>query len=66
MHPKCNTANDADVYELDLSEHDLVIMATDGVFDNLWDHDLEKLIKSYLKVLCLTPSEQLKCSHPSH
>lgn len=47
MHPKCNTANDADVYEIDLREGDVVVMATDGVFDNLWDSDLEKLIKSY-------------------
>ena len=46
LHPNSNTANDAEVYELDLQEGDLVVMATDGVFDNLWDRDLEKILGS--------------------
>lgn len=50
MHPMCNTASDADVYEIDLQEHDLVLLATDGVFDNLWDDELAALIRSYIDV----------------
>lgn len=48
--PHCDTADDAMVYELGLQENDLVLMATDGVFDNLWDAELEALLATYLDV----------------
>ena len=50
LHPHSNNANDAGVYELDLKSHDLVVMATDGVLDNLWDEDLQDIISAFDQV----------------
>lgn len=50
LHPHSNNANDAEVYELDLKSHDLVVMATDGVLDNLWDEDLQDIISAFDQV----------------
>lgn len=50
LHPHTNGAKDAEVYELELRENDLVLMATDGIYDNLWDYDLEDVVSAYLEV----------------
>lgn len=58
--PNCNTADDAEVYELGLQAGDIIVMATDGVFDNLFTTDLEDIIGAYMTVIAL-PS----IPHPS-
>ena len=50
LHPHSNNANDAEVYELDLQPHDVIVMATDGVLDNLWDEDLQDIISAFNQV----------------
>ncbi len=49
--PNSNTADDAAVYELDLKAGDIVVMATDGVFDNLFTSDLEDIIGAFMTVI---------------
>jgi len=48
--PNSNTADDAQVYEIDLQPGDVVVMATDGVFDNLFTSDLENIIGAFKTV----------------
>lgn len=46
--PDTDTARDADVYEVPLQAGDVVIMATDGLFDNLWEEQLLELVEEAL------------------
>lgn len=50
LHADTDYAEDAEVFELDLQAGDVVVMATDGILDNLWDADLAKLVSSHVKV----------------
>ena len=45
-----DTCESAVVYELELEAGDVVILATDGVLDNLWDDQLAELVHSCLGV----------------
>lgn len=45
-----DTADDATVYDVDqLEEGDLVIFATDGLFDNMWNDEMQAHIEGHLK-----------------
>ena len=46
-----DTADDAVVYEVDLEEGDLIIFGTDGLFDNMWNDEMEVHIASHIKVI---------------
>ena len=50
LHPNSDCANSADCYEIVLVEGDMIVMATDGIFDNLWDKELEKIVIKHTKV----------------
>ncbi|EFJ43633.1 hypothetical protein VOLCADRAFT_96188 [Volvox carteri f. nagariensis] len=41
--PDTDTAEDAQMYQLALEPGDVVILATDGLFDNMWDEELVSL-----------------------
>lgn len=41
------------MYEIPLEEGDVVILATDGLFDNLWDEQLLELVDEALQVGCV-------------
>ena len=45
-----DTCESAVVYELELHPGDVIIVATDGVLDNLWDKDMAKLVHQFLGV----------------
>lgn len=46
-----DTSEDAVVYEVDLEEGDLIVFGTDGLFDNMWNDEMEAHIASHLKVI---------------
>ena len=50
LWPQADSADDADVYEVDLQPGDVIIMGSDGLFDNMWDAQLEKIVAAHLKV----------------
>lgn len=41
-------ALNADVYSFDVQNGDVVVMGSDGIFDNLWDSDLEETVDAAL------------------
>ena len=45
-----DTCESAVVYELELEAGDVVVLATDGVLDNLWDQQIADLVYKDLKV----------------
>lgn len=51
-----DTSESAVVYELELHPGDVIIVATDGVLDNLWDSQMAMLVHQFLgvrqKLLC--------------
>lgn len=58
--PGADGPADADVYELDLEAGDVLVAATDGLFDNMWDRQLEQLVATDLKVR-VGPCERRQC-----
>lgn len=44
----CSDPESADIYQLRLKEGDIVIMASDGLFDNLFESEIQKIIKNCL------------------
>ena len=50
LWPQADSADDADVYEVDLQPGDIIVMGSDGLFDNMWDAELEKIVAAHLKV----------------
>lgn len=48
--PEADTPEAADVYEVELLPGDVVILGSDGLFDNMWDRELEALVAEHLKV----------------
>ena len=49
-----STAEDADTYTIELQRQDIIVMASDGVLDNLWIDDMSQIVYSVLKVMPLT------------
>lgn len=47
-----DTCEDACIYELELEAGDVVVLATDGVLDNLWDDQMAQLVAQSLGVCC--------------
>lgn len=47
--PGTDTADDADVYQVELRADDVILMGTDGLFDNLWDRQTLDIINSMLE-----------------
>lgn len=45
-----DTSESAVVYELELLPGDVIIVATDGVLDNLWDSQMAPLVHQFLGV----------------
>lgn len=45
-----DTSESAVVYELELHPGDVIIVATDGVLDNLWDSQMAMLVHQFLGV----------------
>lgn len=41
------------VYDMDLDVGDVIVMATDGLFDNVWDDDITALVLQQLQVSTL-------------
>ena len=50
--PGADGPEDADVYELDLANGDVLVLGTDGLWDNMWDAQLVKLVAAELQVRC--------------
>ena len=50
-----DTCESAVVYELELEPGDVVLLATDGVLDNLWDDQIAELVHECLGVRPLLP-----------
>ncbi|KAH6556520.1 hypothetical protein KP509_1Z173900 [Ceratopteris richardii] len=42
--PEAQTSKDATVYEVQLQSRDVIIMASDGLFDNVFDKDIENTV----------------------
>lgn len=38
------------MYEIELDDGDVIVMATDGLFDNVWDNDIAALVRNSLEV----------------
>lgn len=53
-----STAEDADTYTIELQRQDIIVMASDGVLDNLWIDDMSQIVYAVLKVV-LQPLETL-------
>lgn len=45
-----STADDADTYTINLQRQDIIVMASDGVLDNLWIDDMSEIIYTVLQV----------------
>jgi hypothetical protein len=52
LWPQADTPDDADVYEVDLQPGDVLVLGSDGLFDNMWDSELELVLQQHLQV-CL-------------
>jgi hypothetical protein len=48
--PETDTADAAQLYELEMESGDVVVMATDGLFDNMWDDQLADIVSGALEV----------------
>ena len=48
--PEADTADDADVYEVEMLPGDVIVLGSDGLFDNMWNFELEAIISEHLKV----------------
>jgi protein phosphatase PTC7 len=46
----CNDSpEDSDIYQLRVREGDLLVLATDGVFDNLFQEEILLIVKNFSK-----------------
>ena len=45
-----SSAEDADTYSITLQRQDIIVMASDGVLDNLWIDDMSQIVYTVLKV----------------
>ena len=53
-----DTCENATVYELELEAGDVVVLATDGVLDNMWDDQIAHVIHDCLGVSTKTNIHQ--------
>eukprot|EP00884_Botryococcus_braunii_P015282 jgi/Botrbrau1/2437/Bobra.0395s0058.1 len=47
--PEADTADDAALYEIDAQQGDILILGTDGLFDNMWNDQLERIVNNHLQ-----------------
>ncbi|KAL6748610.1 hypothetical protein V8C86DRAFT_2873510 [Haematococcus lacustris] len=45
--PETDTAADAQLYQLPVQEGDIIIVASDGLWDNLWDEQVAAMASKY-------------------
>jgi hypothetical protein len=50
--PEADKPEDADVYEVELLHGDIVVLGSDGLFDNMWNHEMEVIVRNHIKVGC--------------
>lgn len=55
MGVKCSLSKDADKYKIQVLPGDILILGSDGLFDNMWNEDLVDLVDTAM--LGLAPSE---------
>lgn len=48
--PEADTADDADVYEVEMLPGDVIVLGSDGLLDNMWNFELEAVVSEHLKV----------------
>ena len=58
-----DTSESAMVYELELEPGDVVVLATDGVLDNLWDDQIAEIVGKALGVSTALLNFRLYFSH---
>uniref|UniRef100_A0A061R614 Protein phosphatase n=1 Tax=Tetraselmis sp. GSL018 TaxID=582737 RepID=A0A061R614_9CHLO len=46
--PETDLASDADLYEVDVEDGDVVVLGSDGLFDNMWDEQLVGVVTSFV------------------
>jgi protein phosphatase PTC7 len=49
-YPEANSPDDADVYEVSLLPGDILVLGSDGLFDNMWDSQLEAVVREHMQV----------------
>lgn len=67
LKPGCDLYNnlpisdriDSDEYSITVNEGDIIVMGTDGLFDNLYTEEIQKIIKAHLKSGANTIASQL-------
>lgn len=45
--PDTDTSGDADLYELYMIPGDILVVGTDGLFDNMWDEELCNAVEKF-------------------
>ena len=48
--PEADKPEDADMYEVELLPGDIVVLGSDGLFDNMWNHEMEVIVRDHIKV----------------
>ncbi|BDA47398.1 probable protein phosphatase 2C 26 at C-terminar half [Coccomyxa sp. Obi] len=48
-YPEANSPDDADVYEVSLLPGDILVLGSDGLFDNMWDSQLEAIVREHMQ-----------------
>lgn len=46
--PETDWPSDAELYSFELQEGDVIVMGSDGLFDNMWDEDLTRIVNSFV------------------
>jgi serine/threonine protein phosphatase PrpC len=57
-----DSPDDSDIYQLRVREGDLLILATDGVFDNLFQEEILLIVKNFSKCNPKTKASALHLS----
>jgi hypothetical protein len=50
LRPEADAPEDADLYEVELMPGDILVVGSDGLFDNMWDDQLESIVAEHMKV----------------
>lgn len=46
--PETDWPSDTELYSFELKEGDVIVMGTDGLFDNMWNDDLSRIVNSFI------------------
>jgi len=46
--PETDWPSDAELYSFELREGDVIVMGSDGLFDNVWDDDLARIVNGFV------------------